>query len=196
MPHHRMSRKKLKIDRGLTKLLELKMLYVIILIVVFIYLYIDSRVINVPRWILRLEFILSILVLIVISMARYFRFRDYYRRKFKDPIFLVAFGLFFGLFVFLGRAVLRIPVALYFVQMAQGSRIEHVECQILNISTLKIDKITYRFNDESYWRYTSLKGLNQTEILNNHKVLLSVKLSAYGAYYIEDFQIVKDDSLP
>lgn len=190
-----MSKKKPKTDRGLTKLLESKMLYLILLMVVFIYLYFDSRVINTPRWILKLEFALTILVLIGISIARYFRFRDYYRRKFKDAIFLIAFCFFFGLLLFLGRAVLRIPVDLYFVYMARNSPIERVECEILNVTTLKIDKITYRFNGVSYWRYVSLKGLSRADVLENHRVLLSVKLSAHGAYYIENFQIVKDDSL-
>lgn len=190
------SRKKRKTDKAITKLLESKILYLVLLVLAFMYLYLDSRVINVPRWIYQLEFVVSFLALTGVSLARYFKFRDYYRRQFKDAIFLIAFSLFLVLLLFLGRAVLRIPVAAYLTYVAKDSPIEQVECEIVNVSTLKIDKITYRFNKESYWRYISLNGLSRTQILKNYKVLLSARLSTYGAYLIEDFQMVEHDSLP
>ena len=158
---------------------------------VVVYLIYNSKIIDVPAIITYIEFAVAGIILLALMASRYRKFPDYYQKKLKDIIYVVAFLAVFVLFSIFLRAILRIPLDMYLANQAKDSPAEHVRCEIVSVSTLKVDKIQFRFNERKYWRFFSLNDLKKNDVVRNYYANVALKKTEFGAYYVKEINLVK-----
>ena len=172
-------------------LLNSKYMYLIMLILVILYLYGDDKVLNMPKYLFVIKFIICLNILIIFLYSRFKKFKDYYKRKFKDKIYLTA--LLIGVIVFslIFQSFLNIPINFLVKNFSKSDRVEVFDCEITNAITTNIDKIHFRFLNEEYSRYYNINEYERIDLIQNHKLVLKVQPSIFNTYYIKEMNIEK-----
>lgn len=178
-------------DTYFENLLNSKYMYLIMLILVVLYLYGDDKVLNLPKSLFIIKFCISLIILIIFLYTRFKKFEDYYRRKFKDKVYL--FSLIFGLllFSFIFQSFFNIPINYLIKYSAKKNSIETFDCDITNAVTTNIDKIHFKFLNEKYSRYYNINDYEREDLIKNYKLVLKVQPSIFNTYYINEMNLEK-----
>lgn len=182
-------------DKKLRRILNSKRTYLILLLPVITYYFLDTQILNEPVNLISLKALISAIVLILFLYARYTKFKEYYvefikQMRFLDSLICLAGLLFTGIIL---QAIISIPLYLFIIAKAQKSDTEYFDCKIRNVVTTGIDKIHFEFKGERYSRNFNTAGYSRKELLNNYHLEIAVKKSIANMYVLENLQIEKDD---
>lgn len=171
------------------KLLNSKVLYIILLACVLAYLYSDDRILNLPNYLFTSKFIIVFILLSIFVLWRYSKYKTYYKRKFKDKVYLV--GLLLGVVVFslIIQGVLNIPLNYVIISKSKNSTIESYKCEIINVETTDIDKIQFKFLGKNYSRYYNVNNYKKNDLMHNYWLNIQVKKSIWNTYCIESMKL-------
>ncbi|MCZ8319749.1 MAG: hypothetical protein O9303_13185 [Silanimonas sp.] len=161
------------------------------LTLVVLYLYGDDKVLNMPKYFFVIKFTACLIILIIFIYSRFKKFKSYYKKKFKDKIYLTA--LFVGLNVFslIFQSFLSIPINFLVKYFSKNDRVEVFDCEITNAITTNIDKIHFKFLNEEYSQYYNINEYEREDLIKNHKLVLKVQPSIFNTYYIKEMNIEK-----
>ncbi len=153
----------------------------------------DSKVLNLPTGLFWIRYSVCVLLLGWLFIFRMRKYKEYYKRKFRDVIHLVGAitGVLFFSLIF--QAVLNIPVNLIIEKYSKQDSYEVYNCEIKSINTIGYDKVTFVFKDKSYSRYYSLAGLKTAEIKKQYQMKLIVAESIYNTYYLKSLELVRKE---
>jgi hypothetical protein len=176
-------------DSKLIDTLNNKYFYIGLCILVLIYSISDDRVLNEPNYFVLIRTSLAIALVSMFSYTRYKKFKDYYRRKFKDRLTVILFVGVFFFSIFLLQGIFEIPIALLIKTYAKDSRTETFECDIKTVATTGIDKVHFVFLGKQYVRYLNVQGHKRKELISDFCVKIAAKKSLGGSYYLESIEL-------
>jgi hypothetical protein len=180
---------KFKKDNRLNNILNSRKTYLIILLLLLVYLFLDDRILNEPLSFKITKYILAAFIVLAFCYSRFVKFRQYYQRKFKDKVFVIGAVLIISLFTIFVEAILTIPTNFFIRLNAKNNPVEYYECQIRNVVTTGIDKVHFIFLDRRYSRYVDLNGRSRKELINNYLLVVGVKRSIANSFYLESAQL-------
>lgn len=180
-----------KKDIFLEKWLNSRTSYIVLFAFIFVYLYTDDTILNLPKNLFILKLVFVFIIVILFFLWRYSKYKVYYKRKFKDKIYLI--GLFFGIVIFslIIQGVLNIPLNFLIISKSKNSPVGTFYCEITNVVLTGTDKIDFKFLDRKYSRYFNVSGYERRDVIKNHLLKLCVKKSILDTYYVESFELVK-----
>jgi hypothetical protein len=181
-------------DIFLEKVLKSKLFYWSILVLVLIYLYQDDRILNIPTIYFWIRFLIAMVVIGLFLFFRYNKFKAYYKRKFKDKIYLFSFLGGILIFSLIGQSFLNIPLNLFVKEMSKQNAIEIYDCEITNVITTSIDKIHFKFLGKGYSRYFNVNNFKREDLMHNYYLEVKTRRAFNNIYYIESMSLKKKDS--
>jgi len=192
--------KELKKDKLLDKLFISKIFIFILLLLVYIYYYFGiTKVLNVPLWFSLLKMGITIILMLLFLFWRFKLYPEYYKRKYKDKLY-VGFTVFSIIVLsFLFQMFLSIPFNFIVKETAKNNPIELYDCRITNYIPRKgFTTIHYEFLNNDYWyrcNYRNIKkniNINiednriiEEELQNNYVCRLQVRKTFWNIYYVE-----------
>lgn len=180
-----------KADTNFKKVVNSKITYLILLIFLLVYLYGDDRVLNIPLSFFIFKLVITLLVISLLLFWRYTKYKDYYRRKFKDKIYVISLIVIVSVFSIIIQGIFNIPLNYVIKYKAQNEPLEVYNCEITNVITINIDKIHFKFKGKSYSRYFEVNEYERTELMNNFYLQLQVQKTFWNIYYINGMDIRK-----
>jgi len=178
---------------NLINLFERKWFLLLLLLFGWLYVFTDKRVLNFPKYISWINFIVCILATLIFLFVRYKKNREYYRRKFRDKISLIFISLVALFWVFTFHFFLNIPVNLVIAKAADKSNYEYYDCKIIHVSTIGVDAVTFIFLNNKYSQYYRMGGYKSQEVERDYVMRLKVKKSILNAYYLINIELVKKE---
>jgi hypothetical protein len=201
-------KKKVKKDLLLDKLLDSKLAIVIAFILIILFYGTNYDIINRPFYLFLIQAFVAFIVIVLFQFWRYKKHTEYYKRKFKDKVYLgfIIFATMFFSFCFAG--FLNSPVNNYIKHKAQDNPTKYYECYVWYVSAkLSYNKVHFTFIDgTSHITRINLKkyGLRRQSNINifeesydldnlkdDYVLCLEVKKSIFDTYIIEDKYLKK-----
>jgi len=181
----------IKKDTHLKRILNSRMTYLTLLGLSLLYLFQDDRVLNIPTSIFIITLSVAFLALVLFLLFRFRTYREYYKRKFKDKIYVASLILVVVIFSFILQGIVSIPLNVLIKRNSLDSPIETFECPISNVVTTGIDKIHFVFLGKTYSRYFEVNGLDSKDLIHNYIMEVKVKKSLWDTYFIERMSLKK-----
>src|SRR4051812_1200544 len=97
-----------------------------------------------------IEWSIGLAFFLLFMSYRFWKYADYYKRKFKDVIFVLAFLAFTAFCTFFIFTLIQIPVHMHVSHSAKESPLEIVDCKVIKVITLDVDKIQFRFKHRKF----------------------------------------------
>lgn len=180
---------KIQKDHRLNNFLNSRKTYLVLLLLLLVYLFLDDRILNEPFGFTITRYLLACVAVLAFCYSRVVKYRQYYQRKFKDKIFIIAAVLIISLFTIFVQAILSIPTSFLIKLYAKNNPTEYYECKIKNVVTTDIDKVHFIFLNRRYSRYVDLDGQSRKELINNYWLVVGVKRSIANSFYLESVQL-------
>ncbi len=178
-------------DKKLNKLLKSKRSYLLILLLIVAYLFLDDRILNEPMWWVWIKISVAAILIALFLHSRYKKFKEYYIGLLKNlewiEYLIYSVGLSFA--VILLQAVLSIPVYLIVIIQSEKSETEYFSCRITNVVTTGIDKIQYQFKTSKHSNYFNVNGHNRKELIEDYYLEAAVKKSFGDVYVLKSLQL-------
>lgn len=181
------------VDKKLIAIIESRMFYLVLALLLIIYYRMDLKIINLPKKFELYTFATAFISLIVLLFWRYLKYKEYYRKLYTDWIYL--FGILIGviLFSFILQRILKIPLN-YLVKMNASNESTLIcSCEIINYidKVGKADVLMYKYEGEIYSFRYNIRDLERNDIIQNFTVEISAYSSLWGTYYIDSFSLEK-----
>ena len=193
-----------KKDKLLDKLFGSKIFIFALLIVVIIYYNDITKVLNVPLWFSILKMGITIFLMLLFLFWRFKLFPEYYKRKYKDKIYVgfTVFTIIVLSFVF--QMFLSIPFNFIVKKSAENNPIELYDCRITYFSSIRRGGhyVHYEFLDDCYsvsWSYRNIKKITNAEdrksieekLQKDYVLRLQVEKTFWNIYYVENISLKK-----
>ena len=178
-----------KKDHRLTKLLNSKYFYFVLLILLVIYLRNHERILNEPTHFFPIRTLFALFLIGMFSYSRFRKFKNYYKRKLRDRITVIFYVVLHLFFIFLLQGLLDIPIGLAIKSYAKNSKPKIFKCDIKNVNTTGFDKITFVFLGKRYSRYFVIHNHTRKEIISDFYLEVAAKKSLWGSYYLESMEL-------
>lgn len=186
-----MNNSKVNKDKKLISFLSSRKTYFVILVLAFIYLFLNDRILNEPILLKLFKWTISCSIVVIVCYFRYIKFKDFYRKKIKDLAFVISALFTTTFFTILIQGFLSIPINLIIILFSSNSQIEYKKCPIVNVITTGIDKVHFMFEEQRYSRYFEVNGHTREDLINNFVLQVAIKRSIGNTYYIESKELQK-----
>jgi hypothetical protein len=166
--------------------------FIIILgVILLISVYNNDNVLNTnPKKLYLIEWGVGLALFLLFMSYRFWKYADYYKRKFKDVVFALAFVAFTAFCTFFIFTLIQIPVLMYISHYAKKSPLETLDCEVINVITLDVDKIQFRFKGRKFSRYFDLRGIDDKDAEKNYLLRLYIRKSILDCYFLENMELV------
>lgn len=181
----------IKKDKKLKRILNSRKMYLLLLIPLIFYRYLDRMILNEPKHFLFIKFFIAIVVIISIIISRYKKFKDYYSNLVKNANW-IEYVLYFGGFcitAMLFQAFISIPLYLILIQQSQKNEIEYFNCEITNITTTGFDKIYFDFKGSNCVGDFNAKNNSREDLLKNYYLEVGAKKSFGNTYVLTGLEL-------
>lgn len=182
---------KINKDKLFEKILNSKGIYIIFLLGVIINLFGYDKILNIPIWLSFTKVFLTFSFIVIFFISRYVKYREYYKKKFKDKFYIMGFVTGVIILSLIGQSFLNIPINLIIKTKAKDSSKEKFKCEITNVITTNSDKLHFVFLDRDYSRYFNLKSYNRNELEDKYYLEIEARKSIFKTYYVDNIKIVK-----
>jgi hypothetical protein len=178
-------------DSWLNDFLKSPSLYLVILCIVLIYLFQDDSILNEPPFLFWIRVVLGFIITLIFCYTRFIKFKEYYKRKIGDKVYLVFIAIGITFVTILLQTVFAIPTSAMLKYYAKQKPMIFYSCPIKNIITTKIDKVHFIFLDKRYSRYFDIQNHERKDLIANYYLKIGVRKSILNTYYLESMELEK-----
>jgi hypothetical protein len=156
----------------------------VLLICILTYWYLSNSVINLPDYFFGFKIVLTLLFYSCFIIWRYLKYKEYYKRKLKDRIYVSFMIIILTVFTFIGQGIVETPFSAYIIYKSKKNPLEKIECEITNCYH---QGIQFVYNGKRYSRYFNSREKEYDSVIKNYSLILNARPSVLGTYYIESF---------
>ncbi len=188
-----MKDKNTKQDLAFEKVVNSKLTYIVLLILVVVYLYSDDRILNIPIVFFWSKFFFIIVFFSILLRWRYTKYKSYYVQKIRDKVVVIGSIVVFLIFSMIFQGILNIPLNYIVKNEVKNKLVEVYNCKITNVITTGTDKIHFLFKKKRYSRYFNVNNYEKRELIDDCYLQLKVQKSFWNIYYVNGMEIKQKD---
>lgn len=182
----------------INRMLENKLFWLIIVLAVIYFSRQSKLILNVPNYIIFVEFILALLIVVpLLFFFDYKKDEEFYKKRAKEGKgiwFVLGHALVVLIIALISTLPINFVLNLIIEHKAKDSPIEHFECQVKHVSG-KGKNISFEFKDRHYRRLFNFremggfKNYDYGKLQDEYVWRIGVKKSILDAYIIEYQQL-------
>jgi len=148
-------------------------------------------IISYPLFIKIISYIVAIVLVVWIFVWYYKRYQSDYQKKIKEKYFIVKTLIVALLFFYLIKAFLFIPINVFLAYASRLNPIEYYDTQwsVISKRNMPLFNVSYEFNGNKYSTHIKLPTYDNEYLTDNYKLVLKVRKSLFGTYYIEEIYL-------
>jgi len=166
--------------------------------IVILYMISDELIINLPKWIFGVMFLISAAIIVAVFLWRYAKYNAYYRQLLNNKLNiagLVVVIIFCSAFL---QLFMNVGIDFFLVQMSKTNSKEIYDCKIDNIQTANRygDKVGFVFRGQVSSGKINTGDYKNSDLIANFMVRIWVRKSLFGSYYLQKVQLVRKNDPP
>ncbi len=166
--------------------------------IVILYMISDELIINLPKWVFGVMFLISAAIIVAVFLWRYAKYNGYYRQLLNNKLniaALVVVIIFCSAFL---QLFMNVGIDFFLVQMSKTNSKEIYDCKIDNIQTSNrySDKVGFVFRGQVSSGKINTRDYKNSDLIANFMVRIWVRKSLFGSYYLQKVQLVRKNDPP
>jgi hypothetical protein len=162
-----------------------------LLAILLLFVFQDDRVlITNPKKPRMLEWAIGLAIFLLFMGFRMWKYPAYYKSMFNDIVSAVASIVFTAFYTFFIVTIIQIPVLMHIRRTARDSPQQKFDCEVVNVITLGIDKVYFKFKGQKHTRYFDLNGKSAEDAEDLFRLRVTVRKADFDCYVLDAMELV------